>query len=350
MAAGRLMLTAVSGGGFSGDGSPRVSVVMAVRNGARFVAEAIESLQAQTLDDFELVVVDDGSTDATPGIVQALAAQDERIRLRSQGNTGYPEALNVGWRLARGEYVAILDADDLAEPNRLERQLTYLDEHPEVGVVGGSLLLVTGDGRPFYVAAYPATAAEVLEGLRTHCPVGHTAVLMRRVVLEEVGGYRDAVALAEDFDLWLRVSERYPIVNLPDIVGRYRIHGANGSHASIRRGAEAIVRARADAAERRGEPQPLEEFELADAELGLALWWAEVSARAGAGWHRREREAWRLARLAARRTRDPAASVSRIRNLRAKLDSQRGQGVRRLQRRLVSRLAFHRRARSSLRA
>ena len=185
------MLTAVSGGGSSGDGSPRVSVVMAVRNGERFVAEAIESLQAQTLDDFELIVVDDGSTDATPEHRPGSRRPGRAHPAALAANTGYPEALNVGWRLARGEYVAILDADDLAEPNRLERQLTYLDEHPEVGVVGGSLLLVTGDGRPFYVAAYPATAAEVLEGLRTHCPVGHTAVLMRRAVLEEVGGYRD---------------------------------------------------------------------------------------------------------------------------------------------------------------
>ena len=323
---------------------------MAVLNGERFVAEAVASLQAQTLDDFELIIVDDGSTDATPRIVEALAVDDERIQLHSQRNTGYPEALNVGWRLARGEYVAILDADDLAEPHRLERQLVYLDEHPEVGVVGGSLLLVTGDGRPFYVASYPATAAAVREGLQTHCPVGHTAVLMRRSILEEVGGYRSAIAVAEDYDLWLRVSERYPIVNLPDIVGRYRIHGANVSHASIRRGAEAIVRARADAAERRGESRQVEAFELAEAELGLALWWAEVSARAGAGWRPREREAWRLARLAARRTRDPAAGAARIRSLRAKLDNQRGHGVRRFPRRLVNRLPLRRQARTSFSA
>jgi glycosyltransferase involved in cell wall biosynthesis len=312
---------------------------MAVLNGERYVAEAIESLRAQSLDDFELIVVDDGSTDSTPQIVAALATEDDRIRLHSQANTGYPEALNVGWRLARGEYVAILDADDLAEPGRLERQVAYLDEHPEVGVVGGSLLLVTGDGRPFYVATYPAAAADVVEGLKTHCPVGHTAVLMRRAILEEVGGYRSAIALSEDYDLWLRVSERHPIVNLPDIVGRYRIHGANGSHASIRRGAEAIVRARADAAERRGETAPPEELELAEAELGLALWSAEVAARAGKGWRRRERQAWRLARDAARRTRDPAASAARVRRLRAKLDAQLGRGSTRLRSRAASILA-----------
>ena len=226
------MLAAVSGGRPTRGETPRVSVVMAVCNGERFVREAIESLRTQTLEDFELIVVDDGSTDATPRIVEDLGARDDRIRLHSQSNTGYPDALNVGWRLARGEYVAILDADDLAEPGRLERQLVYLDQHPDVGVVGGALLLVTADGRPFYVASYPTDAAGVLEGLQTHCPVGHTAVLMRRSILEEVGGYRSTIPLAEDYDLWLRVSERYPIVNLPDIVGRYRMHGDNESHAS----------------------------------------------------------------------------------------------------------------------
>ena len=153
--------------------------------------------------------------------------EDERIRLHSQSNTGYPDALNVGWRLARGEYVAILDADDLAEPGRLERQVVYLDQHPDVGVVGGALLLVTGDGRPFYVASYPTDAAGRARGPADALPGGaHRCV---DAPLDPRGGRRlsETIPLAEDYDLWLRVSERYPIVNLPDIVGRYRIHGAN---------------------------------------------------------------------------------------------------------------------------
>ncbi len=344
------MLAGVSGGQSRRGVPPRVSVVMAVFNGERFIAEAIASVQAQTLDAFELIVVDDGSTDATPGIVEALAAEDERIRLHSQANTGYPEALNVGWRLASGEYVAILDADDLAEPGRLERQLDYLDGHPEVGVVGGSLLLVTGDGRPFYVATYPASAAEVREGLRTHCPMGHTAALIRRSILEEVNGYRSAIPLAEDYDLWLRVSERYPIVNLPDIVGRYRIHGDNGSYADLRRGAKSIAQAQADAAGRAGEPRQPTPADLAEAELGLALWWAEVAARAGQHSRNQERRAWRLARDAGRRTRDPAGSEARVRSLRAKLDSQLGRGPARYRRRLVSHLARVPRRRHNVRA
>ncbi len=332
------MLAPVRRGGSERGETPRVSVVMAVHNGERFVDDAIASILGQTYDDFELVVVDDGSTDATHRIVESLAAADERIRVHTQQNVGYAETLNVGWRLARGEYIAVLDADDLAEPGRLARHVAYLDDHPEVGVVGGSLLLVTDDGRPFYVAVYPASAAEVAEALKTQCALGHTATLMRRSILEELGGYRSGVPQAEDYDLWLRVSEHYPIVNLPDIVGRYRIHDTNASHG-IRRSAESMLLVQADAAERRGEPRPAGDEHLAEAELTFALWRAEIYARGSIGGRRRERQAWRLAHAAARRTRDPAANGLRVRRLRAKLDAQLGRRSGRLRRRLALRVA-----------
>ena len=175
-----------------------------------------------------------------------------------------------------------------------------------------------------------------LEGLQTHCPVGHTAVLMRRSILEEVGGYRSTIPLAEDYDLWLRVSERYPIVNLPDIVGRYRMHGDNESHAHPRAGRHRWSELGPTRAARRNESQQAQPVELAEAELALALWWAEVSALAGTGWRGRERQAWRLAREAARRTRDPAASSARVRRLRERLDSQLGRRTARVRRRLAA--------------
>lgn len=329
------MLTVVSGGGSRRGGLPRVSVVMAVRNGERFVAEATESLQAQTLHDFDLIVVDDGSTDATPRIVKALAAEDDRVHLHVREHAGYSEALNAGWQLADTEYVGVLDADDVAEPGRLERQVDFLDRHPGVGVVGGALLLITADGRPFYIAAYPLAPAEAHEALKTRSPLGHTCVLMRRAVLEEVGGYRSEFQLAEDYDLWLRVSERHGIANVPDIVGRYRIHGANGSVAGMRRQAASMAAARAEAAGSEPEKRPRE---LADSELELALWWAQIAALAGTGWRRVEKDAWRLARTAASRSSDPPASHARIAKTRAKLDVQVGRRAG-FRRRLSPRLA-----------
>jgi hypothetical protein len=341
MAAGGPMLTAVSGVGSRGGGSSRVSVVMAVRDGERFVGDAIGSLRSQTLGEFELIVVDDGSTDATPGIVAGLAADDGRIHLHVREHAGYTEALNAGWQLADSEYVGILDADDLAEPGRLERQLGFLDCHPEVGVVGGALLLITADGRPFYIAAYPEAPADAREALKNRSPLGHTCVLMRRAVLEEVGGYRSEFPLAEDYDLWLRISERHAVANVPDIVGRYRIHGANGSVTGIRQQAASMTAARAEAAGREPESQRAEGADgadVADSELELALWWAQIAARAGTGWQRVEQDAWRLARTAAPRTSDPAASRSRIAETRAKLEAQTGRRFRPIRGRLARRL------------
>ena len=319
---------------------PRVSVVMAVCNGQRFVGEAIESLRTQTLEDLEVIVVDDGSSDATPRLVQTLAAEDDRIRLHVQRHAGYPAALNTGRRLAKADYVGVLDADDLAEPGRLERQVGFLERHPEVGVVGGALLLVTADGRPFYIAAYPVAPAEVHDALKSRSPLGHTCVLMRREVLEEVGGYRDSFPLAEDYDLWLRISERHALANVPDIVGRYRIHGANGSLVGIRQQAASMAAARVTAAAaQESEWRAPEAAERAESELELSLWWAQIAARAGRGWERVERDAWRLARDTAARTADPPASRERVAQTQAKLADQLGRRARPLRRGLPRRLS-----------
>lgn len=331
------MLAVVSGGRPTRGARPRVSVVMAVCNGQRFVGEAIESLRTQTLDDLEVIVVDDGSSDATPQVVQTLAAQDDRIRLHVQEHAGYSAALNTGWRLANADYVGVLDADDLAEPGRLERQVGFLEGHPEVGVVGGALLLVTADGRPFYIAAYPVAPADVHEALKSRSPLGHTCVLMRRAVLEEAGGYRESFPLAEDYDLWLRISERHALANVPDIVGRYRIHGANGSLVGIQQQAVSMAAARATAASEKSEWRAPDTAQRAESELELSLWWAQIAAHAGRGWQRVERDAWRLARDAAPRTVDPSGSRERITQTRAKLDAQLGRGAGQLRRRLPHR-------------
>jgi hypothetical protein len=158
---------------------------------------------------------------------------------------------------------------------------------------------------------------------------------MRRAVLEEVGGYRSEFPLAEDYDLWLRISERHAVANVPDIVGRYRIHGANGSLTGIRQQAASMTAARAESAAREPGSQRADGADVADSELELALWWAEIAARAGTGWQRVEKDAWRLARTAAPRTSDPAASRARIAETRAKLEAQTGRRSGAIRRRLA---------------
>jgi len=312
---------------------------MAVYNGAAYLAEAVESLLRQTFADFELVIVDDGSTDATGAVLLRLSASDSRIRIYAREHEGYVAALNAGCALARGEFIARLDSDDVAEPSRFARQVEVMDEHPEVAVVGGAMLMITGDGSPFYIAAFPQTSEEVRRALESRTTVAHPTVLMRRSVFESVGGYRAAFAHAEDYDLWLRIAKDHEIVNVPDLLGRYRLHANNTSHRNIR--AQALSVAAARAASRHEGPLealegsgPLDDAALAElgvetadvaeTEVDIGTWWGEIATRAGARHHRLARQAWKHALDAARSTRDPARSRKRILQRRAEVEAEEG--------------------------
>jgi glycosyltransferase involved in cell wall biosynthesis len=297
----------------------RVSVTMPVYNGERFVGQAIESILRQTYRELELIVVDDGSTDATPRILAAYAASDDRIVVHTQENAGYVAALNTAAAIGQGELLARLDADDVAEPSRLRRQVDFLDAHPDVAVVGGSLLVIDATGRPFYLATYPPEASDIRAALAHRTPLAHPTVLMRRRVFDAVGGYRTGFPHAEDYDLWLRISSAHELVNLPDIFARYRVHGANASLHWLREQARSVVAARADTfGPAAGSPQA-----VASVTLELALWWGQLLTRAGA--HTKEaRGMWRLAKTAAATTATPEESRKRLHEVRAKLALEGG--------------------------
>jgi GT2 family glycosyltransferase len=316
---------------------------MAVYNGVAYLAEAVESLLRQTFADFELVIVDDGSTDATGAVLLRLSAADSRIRIYTREHEGYVAALNAGCALARGELIARLDSDDLAEPSRFARQVEVMDEHPDVAVVGGAMLMITADGRPFYIAAFPQTSEEVRRTLESRTAVAHPTVLMRRSVFESVGGYRAAFTHAEDYDLWLRIAKDHEIVNLPDLLGRYRIHGANTSHRNIRAQAVSVVAARA-ASRHEG---PLDAFagggpldaaalatlgvqtaDVGEADVEIGMWWGEIATRAGARHARLARHAWKHALDAAQSTRDTGRSRERILRRRAEVEAEQGRLMR----------------------
>ena len=140
---------------------PSVSVVLAVYNGERFLADALDSLLVQSLSDFEVVVIDDGSTDTTPGLLHGYASRDPRVTVRRQRNLGRAAALNVGIGLARAALIARIDADDIAMPRRLDRQRSFLAENPEVAGVGGSVVLIDDQGNEFAEANYPLSHPEV---------------------------------------------------------------------------------------------------------------------------------------------------------------------------------------------
>jgi len=201
-------------------------VVLPVRDGAAFVAEAVASILAQTCDAFELLVVNDGSRDATPAIIGDLAAHDRRIRVLTQPPLGLVPALNRGLAEARGAYVARMDADDMAMPERLAIQVAALDAHQTVAALGSACHVIDRDGA-LLGKRYPPTEPAAIRCMlrRGNCMI-HPTMMLRRAIVLEAGGYRAAFRHAEDFDLWLRLSEGHDLMNLPECLLAYRQHAA----------------------------------------------------------------------------------------------------------------------------
>jgi glycosyltransferase involved in cell wall biosynthesis len=196
---------------------------MTAYNHEEFVGESIGSILGQTLHEVELVVVDDGSDDGTLEVVHRLAT-DERIVVIPQPRLGRGRALNVALQHSRGEYIAVQDADDLAEPTRLEKQVHYLQEHQEVGVLGGHFRL-TLDGRESgWEIRLPLTDAELRRTLPRRNPFAHSTIMMPRSALERAGGYDESLSVAIDYDLWIRIASQYQLANLPDVLTVQRIH------------------------------------------------------------------------------------------------------------------------------
>ncbi len=185
---------------------------MTVYNGARFLRAAIDSVLRQTYTDFELLVIDDGSTDDSCRIVRDFS--DPRIRLVENGaNLGIPATRNRGLQLARGEYLAILDSDDVALPQRLTRQVALLDARPEIAVVGSWCAWVDEHGRRMRTVKRRLTRpADIRAAMLFHCPLQNSSVMGRTALLKHYG-YRHEFSIGEDYDLWARISADHVLMN-----------------------------------------------------------------------------------------------------------------------------------------
>ncbi len=209
---------------------PRVSVVMPTYNVAAYVEEAVVSILKQTFTDFEFIIVDDGSTDETWPILKRLAAQDRRICLeRNPTHPGQLYSRNRGLQLARADLIAIMDADDISMPERFEKQVAYLDAHPEVGAVGGAIRQIFGQtlGR---VMRCPMTPGLIAWTMCFNIPSWHASCMVRRSVLLAVGGYDESFVVSGDHDLWLRMSHHTYFGNVPDVVLYYRRHASSTTY------------------------------------------------------------------------------------------------------------------------
>lgn len=192
---------------------PSVSVVMPVRNGANTLATAVHSILDQSLPSFELIVVDDGSTDNTAAVATQLADLDSRVRFFPLPPRGIVSALNTGVNTARAPLIARMDADDVALPRRLQRQLAFLDRHPDIGVVGCRVEFGGERGTQAGYAAYVdwtnelLTPKEIAANRFVESPFAHPSVVFRKALINRHGGYRDG-NFPEDYELWLRWLER----------------------------------------------------------------------------------------------------------------------------------------------
>ena len=200
-----------------------VSVLLPVYNAGDTLAQAIKSILNQTLPDFELLIIDDASTDDSAVVIRQYASQDSRIKpIFHNVNQGLTATLNEGLNLAQSDYVARMDQDDESLPNRLQVQWDYLQAHPDI-VVAGSFVYHMGT-QPEYdrLVELPIENSQIQETLKQYNCLYHPSVMMRRNPILAIGGYRPEFKNAEDYDLWLRVSKVYQLANIPQPLLRYR--------------------------------------------------------------------------------------------------------------------------------
>ena len=203
---------------------------MSVHNGAPWVSEAIGSLVRQTMPDFELIVIDDGSTDTTPGLLGAVS--DPRVRVERQEWRGLTPSLNRALGLSRAPLLARMDADDVAVPERFAKQMAFLDAHPEVGLLGTGCQEIAPSGEILGTVRPPVDDGAIRRALIRRNPFVHSSVMLRRAVLEQVGGYDEQLDVAQDYDLWLRIGRVTRLANLPDPLVLRRL--APGRVSSVR--------------------------------------------------------------------------------------------------------------------
>lgn len=224
--------------------APRISVLLPVYNGAAFLRTAIDSILGQTCADFELLILDDGSTDDSREIAASYA--DPRIRRVDNGqNLGLIATLNRGLELARGEFIARMDADDISLPRRLARQVAFLEGHPKVGLCGTWFERFSRRGS--LTVRMPEQHGPLRLFLLFDNPFLHSSIMLRRSLVERHGlRYDPAYPHSEDYELWARCAELTQLANLPDVLVRYRDHPANISHRFGREqdAANGAVRAR----------------------------------------------------------------------------------------------------------
>ena len=199
----------------------KVSVIIPVYNGEKYIREAIDSVLNQSYKDFEVIVIDDGSKDNTLRIIKRY---NRKIRWKSQENKGQASAINEGIKMAKGEYIAYLDADDVCLSERLKIEAKYLDEHPNVGLVYSGFYQINSTGEiQRVIRAHPHNSFLLLQ--KNY--IGRSTVMHRKECLDKVGLFDETISGDDDWDMWIRISEQFGVGRIEKPLVKYRVHGEN---------------------------------------------------------------------------------------------------------------------------
>lgn len=203
--------------------NPKVTVLMSVYNGEKYLREAVDSILEQTFKDFEFLIVNDGSTDKTAEILKSY--QDPRIKIiNNEKNIGLTKSLNKGLKVAKGEYIARQDADDISLPERLKKEVEFLEQNINVGLVGTDYLFINEKGKMVHIVKCLNGSKELKEKLLEGNQFGHGSVMLRRECIYRVGAYREEFKFSQDYDFCLRIAEVYDVANISEPLYKWRIN------------------------------------------------------------------------------------------------------------------------------
>jgi len=202
---------------------PIISIILRSYNRKQYVGRAIESVLSQDFQDFELLIVDDGSTQETLDVLKVYAKKDSRVRLLKQEHAGLTVALNRGVGEARGKYIAILDDDDFwCNPRKTKMQIAFLEEHPEYMVVGGGVKRIDGEGREIGEYMLPKEDEEIRRVILQYNPIANISAVFRKQDWEKIGGYNESLNFSEDWDLWMRLGKIGKLHNIQEYLAVYQ--------------------------------------------------------------------------------------------------------------------------------
>jgi len=207
---------------------PPISILMSVCNGEAHLQNALKSILCQTFSNFEFIIIDDASRDNSPCILESYKRKDHRIRIiQNDQNLGLTKSLNNGLENATGVFIARQDADDLSLPDRLEKQYQYFLRHPDLCLVSSSACIIDAHGKEIFPSHYRLNQAQIMNHMKRHNIITHGSVMFRRKEILDLGGYREHFQYAQDYDLWLRIIEKYKIHIIPEYLYKVRISFEN---------------------------------------------------------------------------------------------------------------------------